>query len=312
MTPDPAAPELLAALLMARADGDDDTAAELADLLGDPEHAAALMEQVQGGDAPGAVGKSAAWDESKHPRDHGKFSSKPGAEGGEDLDGANEPWQNGNDLHPEHPINRQLPTKFETDEEFDAAGQFYEDMGIVVDGWMKDGSSHLEPAKAELYSDMLKSTFNSMPLHMAQAAAKGISRVKAYSDQQSLTRAAGELGSKAAREGKIVAGMFSSARGYPVGVLHIDGGDDAEDMKGIYSHELGHSVDVGYRFSGTDEWKAAFVAEIDTDSNPLSEYARTNTQEGFAEYVRLVVDQPGVARKEYPQCWAFLKTNGLV
>lgn len=97
MTPDTAAPELLAALLMARADGDDDTAAELADLLGDPEHADALLEQVRAGDGdgesepPAVVGKSAQWDESKHPRDHGKFASKEGDEGGRGSDGAPSP-----------------------------------------------------------------------------------------------------------------------------------------------------------------------------------------------------------------------------
>lgn len=44
-----AVPYLLA-LLMAKAEGDDDTAAELADVLGDEEHAVALLEMAEGGE----------------------------------------------------------------------------------------------------------------------------------------------------------------------------------------------------------------------------------------------------------------------
>lgn len=43
------APAYLAALLLARADDDADTVEELKSLMADPEHAQALLEQVQGG-----------------------------------------------------------------------------------------------------------------------------------------------------------------------------------------------------------------------------------------------------------------------
>lgn len=46
---------------------------------------AARRQPLANGWTPGPVqGKSADWDENKHPRDHGKFSSSPGAAGGGD------------------------------------------------------------------------------------------------------------------------------------------------------------------------------------------------------------------------------------
>lgn len=75
-------PAYLAALLLAKADDDADTVEELKSLLADPEHAQALLEQAEGDDGGEVVVKS-QWDESKHPRDHGKFSSKPGSAGDE-------------------------------------------------------------------------------------------------------------------------------------------------------------------------------------------------------------------------------------
>lgn len=44
------APAYLLALLMAKADDDADTLAELRDVLADPEHADALLGQAEGGD----------------------------------------------------------------------------------------------------------------------------------------------------------------------------------------------------------------------------------------------------------------------
>lgn len=48
------------------------------------EWTGALEEKMKasvGGEEEGKVGEAAEWDEEKHPRDHGKFSSKPGAKG---------------------------------------------------------------------------------------------------------------------------------------------------------------------------------------------------------------------------------------
>lgn len=98
----------------------------------------------------------------------------------------------------------------------------------------------------------------------------------------------------------------------------------------VYAHELWHAVDSdreGQRdmvYSGTQEWIDAGNKEIvkwdyEKDSHgdnmpvrPLTDYATTRPDEGFAEYGRLVINDPATAQKKFPLCWAFFKNNGLV
>jgi len=79
-----------------------------------------------------------------------------------------------------------------------------------------------------------------------------------------------------------------------------------------------HAIDGKNEYSGTPEWEAAYAVEIQRDlelpehEHPITHYASSNAQEGFAEYGRLVVQDPDAARDMFPQCWGFLEKSGLV
>lgn len=90
------------------------------------------------------------------------------------------------------------------------------------------------------------------------------------------------------------------------------------EIEGTIAHEFAHAIDVHpetrQRISDTPEWEKAFDDEIDRDGDPLSEYARTEPAEGFAEFCRLVwtTGYKERARKLFPKCWGVLKNHGLV
>jgi hypothetical protein len=81
-----------------------------------------------------------------------------------------------------------------------------------------------------------------------------------------------------------------------------------------YAHEFSHIIDGG-RFSdisSTTAWRAAHATEIKAPGAPLSAYATTSASEGFAEFGRLVMMQPEVARQQFPQCWSVWRDRKLV
>lgn len=99
-------------------------------------------------------------------------------------------------------------------------------------------------------------------------------------------------------------------------------GPQGAAKKSIYLHELGHSLD-GPRLgiSSTPRFIRIFNKEINVASMGesaiqarLTEYARTNPAEGFAEVIRVVheLDAAGLERfaKEFPETADFLKNFG--
>ena len=125
-------------------------------------------------------------------------------------------------------------------------------------------------------------------------------------------------------KGEKVAGVFNTADGS----VHLDGGNPG-DLPGrhgegagteheTYAHELGHVLDRDGRHTNTPEWAAAHAAEIATPDadgeHPLTAYAATSLQEGFAEFARLLYsgawDTDDVA-KTFPQASAYMKSQGL-
>lgn len=113
------------------------------------------------------------------------------------------------------------------------------------------------------------------------------------------------------------------------GAGHLPGGTefgDVHNAKGIHAHELTHALDHGGTFSMDPEWRAAYKAEIVAstsrrrdgsygDPPRLSEYARHQAAEGFAEFGRALWGS-SVKREEvkakFPKCWAFVAKRGLV
>ena len=132
------------------------------------------------------------------------------------------------------------------------------------------------------------------------------------------------------REDRGVGGFWAWASGQTIpgyegaGTLHLDGGSDTDpDVKPagrngphltthLYAHELGHVVDGHQEYSTTPEWEAAWKSEIDRDDTPLSQYARTDAVEGFAEYYRLALTDAVAARQSYPKCHAYFARLGFV
>jgi hypothetical protein len=100
--------------------------------------------------------------------------------------------------------------------------------------------------------------------------------------------------------------------------VNLDGGSETdaknpEKAQGIYSHELGHAIDAGRRFSEDAKWKAAWKSEIFNGRVMLSRYARESPTEGFAEFHRaLCFKGLPATMAAYPKCCAFLKAKGLI
>lgn len=131
-----------------------------------------------------------------------------------------------------------------------------------------------------------------------------------------------------------VGGIYLHGGGPPPRMF-VDGDQDIKHATGrhaprhqqtaerIYAHELGHAIDGPAReYSGSDEWNAAWAAEIDHSKAdraagkpaPLTWYAASKPSEGFAEFSALVnsgqVPHAQIAA-EFPLCTALWKAKGL-
>ena len=85
-------------------------------------------------------------------------------------------------------------------------------------------------------------------------------------------------------------------------------------------HEIVHALDrdpirkaggIGNLISDSTAWRAAWVAEIDCDDIPLTDYARESRREGFAEFGVLALTNPVLARRAFPKCWAVWREHCL-
>lgn len=95
----------------------------------------------------------------------------------------------------------------------------------------------------------------------------------------------------------------------------------------IYAHELTHAIDEDGEISNSGEWLEAHAEEIGLDPNewpegypgvkqdtPLSRYAKTNYQEGLAEFGRLMYSGDhdlAAIEKRFPKCAAVAKKHGI-
>lgn len=223
---------------------------------------------------PGAaVAKSAGdFDEAKHPRAaDGKFGSGGSSDSGQAHDHAN-----------------------------------------AVDSWEShEQNTHIDAPKRQAIAKALKSAIAGMPEPMAKIAVAGMDKPpQFYPTIEAVGEKAKQFGGIDLQEGERVSGIYSKAERS----IHIDYGDDHDDAVWTHAHELGHVVDFAdgpIPLSADKAWKSAWRHEIDRIGGPLSEYARTSAQEGFAEYVRALVMWPEEAKSYFPRCYAFLHAQGL-
>jgi len=125
----------------------------------------------------------------------------------------------------------------------------------------------------------------------------------------------------------VVGGAWAQrSNGTNMGYMMLDGDRPGLKASGIYAHEIGHAIDWirpreeevgggaihhrGRHISSTDEWKAAFDAEL--KDKQLTDYASTNESEGFAEFTRYLFSglRPRAVREEFPKCYAVFKKHG--
>ena len=127
---------------------------------------------------------------------------------------------------------------------------------------------------------------------------------------------------------ELCAGAWVSQEGQSKGNLHLDGGTDEVPSIEFWAHEFAHAIDCepkwsenvndlivsrgGVRLSDSYDWHEAWKSEIKSPDCPLSNYAKKNQREGFAEYGRLLWTIPKESRMAFPKCYAVWKKAGLV
>lgn len=182
--------------------------------------------------------------------------------------------------------------------------------------------------KRKHYHDVAASVLETMSAIAVERFNYHINSAKFFKNVDELTQYVDAIGGKKTVSNIRVGGVYMHGvdrNGEAIMRLALDGGAESEQgasnfdntqlMKtsGYYAHEFGHAVDgPNFELSSSDEWKAAYGAEIDRDGDPLSRYARTHDSEGFAEYARLVHENPALAKKQFPLCWRAWKKWGLI
>jgi len=86
--------------------------------------------------------------------------------------------------------------------------------------------------------------------------------------------------------------------------------------RGVMAHEIYHALDKKeQKYSGSEEWKSAWKEEI-REKGGLSDYAKTNEIEGWAEFGRCMSGQgPGGrmrAARKFPKCYKYFIEQGLL
>lgn len=161
------------------------------------------------------------------------------------------------------------------------------------------------PEERTQHTKVLNETLQKLPPMMSDVISRNIKDIKLAGSPQMVGVLAGK-----GTDSKGVYGFFRPV----TGELVMDGGPDAAESNpeakamtqhGIYAHELAHASDRignGNTFSEGKDWTAAYAEEINLDHVPLSNYARVNAQEGFAEFVRLMATDPAQTKKLFPKC----------
>ncbi len=249
------------------------------------------------------------WKEGEHPRDDaGKFAEKEG--GGAAV--------------------ADPPKKTGLSDEQNQKRQAWEDMQRRIMDDVDDAlglkSSLAGPIRAEY-----RKTVERILLYMTPTAMKRLrsgAEMHFYPDMKSLQEMHHVI--SGSKKSGSVGGFFSwykvDERALP-GDVHIDGAPGWSDSRNTYAHEFAHVVDgPGYPLSSTDEWRMAWDSEIAPDRKngvgygykfddpqpPLSAYATTSPQEGWAEFGRLVFTNPREARDRFPMAWNVWHDHHLV
>lgn len=196
------------------------------------------------------------------------------------------------------------------------------------------GSQKLDPGQGDEYKKAFEEAVDAMPVEALKKLKAGLNSVRFVKDLNAMQAEFKAAGGRTGRLTRVLA-FYSPGLGRTVldgpgsGPADFLSGETVKSgrpkivdthIRGIYAHELTHAIDRHEKISGTKEWRDAWQAEIVTlgkgGGARLSEYARTQSVEGFAEFGRLLYGEKEASKKaiktNFPGCWKVFKDRGLV
>lgn len=193
----------------------------------------------------------------------------------------------------------------------------------TVDAWLShDWNKHVSPEAKQRIGRALKTTISRMHPGAADIAMANMGEpAQFYDSVQHLTN---EYNAESRRLGEPeedgqVAGYYALHEDGR-GALHVDysrSGDES-DAVWTHAHEIHHAIDGKDRYSGLPEWQQAWQREIyrhkdiPEDQHPLTKYASSHPNEGFAEFGALLTADKDYARDMFPKSYAFFEKHGLI
>jgi len=180
-------------------------------------------------------------------------------------------------------------------------------------------NDHVDTPQKLRVGAALNTALTRMPSTMKRIVLPTIKKVHVYQTPTHLHNDYIAQSGRALPENQFVAGFFRPS----LRSLFLTHLGDHEQTIGVHAHELGHALSthtVGpdgktIFWSNHPDWHRAYFDEIDApffDVPPLTANARISPEEGFAEYVRQVVQDKDYAREKFPQSWEFLRKRGVV
>jgi 8-oxo-dGTP pyrophosphatase MutT (NUDIX family) len=258
--------------------------------------------------------------ESKHPRDdEGKFVEKESAgSGSSSSESSSTPAAAAKESTADDSAESELHAARES-----VRAKLLKDMPEQLKRLSKD--------KQQAYRAAISRAIDGMNGECLRRVDRFVSSVQWKPSVSGVTAEARRRGSRIPR-GATVMGFFAypiyRSTGKPThedlnGTLCLDGGEDTGERvgtadpgsditaAGTHAHELAHAIG-GHDFDYTPEWKKNWQEEINLPSTPLSKYAKTDAQEGWAEFGRLLFLDREKAEANYPKCFQYWRDKGLV
>ena len=122
-------------------------------------------------------------------------------------------------------------------------------------------------------------------------------------------------------EGVVLGGFY----GFGSGIVAVEAPKKSDNIlrdnirvkrfKGTLAHEMGHALDDAGNYSQSREWQNAWQEDIRDGNVLLSDYAKTDAMEGFAEMVRAYYSEgepQSSMLKLFPNAAAFFEDKGLI
>lgn len=236
---------------------------------------------------------------------------------------------------------KPAPTEEEIKQQYDANEEKFADVSRkhimqYVQRTLKFSSS-LSPSQRAVNAQAMNSVLTKMPPEAINRFMKGMQEIKWHGNFGEVTKDFNksliEQGRKDLADkykGMTIYGFYRpkdkslALDGPAPSRLKTPGSEKDANLsaEGVYAHEMAHAMDYNsetdkWELSGNPEWKRAFKDEIVGDGKnfKLSNYAATNSAEGFAEFGRLLYGSSKSdlkkAEKMFPKCFAYWRSKGL-